>query len=107
MGGGEKLFIKNSDDKIIGFNFESKNIISREIVSDENGMIIIEDVEGYKYLNAVAFNQNQPLNVIRFGDNLYIGYYGGATTPSTSTPTDLLFTSISGVTTTVYYISEI
>lgn len=69
-------------------------------------MILIETIDGYTYLNAIAFNNNQPLNVIRFGDNVYVGYYGGASIPSPYSPVDLLFTSISGVTTTVFYISN-
>lgn len=105
------VFIEDSQEIItkntVFSNGKALDIVSRTVTSDANGMIIIEDVDGYSFLNAVAYNNGQPLNVIRFGDNLYIGYYGGASTPSSSAVVDLLFTVIANVETTVYYIKNL
>ena len=116
--GGETLFIKNDNNKIVEFKtFEyiknfiqscitqtNTQIIVRETTSDENGMVIIEDISGYMYFNATAFDQGQPLNVIRFGNNIYVGYYGGAEVPTPGSAITLLFTPKPNMVVYVYYV---
>ena len=113
------MFIKNDNNKICefkGVDFISKlieekiassnaKIIIREVVSDENGKITIEDVPGYYYFNAMAYNNNQPLNVIRFGNYVYVGYYGGIEEPYPDAAITLLFTPIRNTTVYVYYVN--
>jgi hypothetical protein len=117
-GGGETLFIKNDNNKIAEFkafdyieNYiqscitqSNTQVIVKETTSDENGMVLIEDVSGYTYFNATAFDRGQPLNVIRFGNNIYVGYYGGQEEPSSGSAITLLFTAKPHMLVYVYYV---
>lgn len=116
--GEETLFIKNDNDKIVEFKTfgyienviqscitqPNTQIIVRETTSDEDGMVLIEDVSGYTYLTATSFDQGKPLNIVRFGDNIYVGYYGGAEVPSPTSAVALLFTPKPKMLVYVYYV---
>lgn len=67
-------------------------------------MINVDQLDGYTFLDAVSFNNELPLNVIRFGDNFYVGYYGGSSLPSVDTAVSLLFTPIANQSVLLYYI---
>ena len=112
------MYIKNDNDKIcefksidfIGKLIEEKitssnaKVIIKEVVSDDNGKIIIEDVPDYYYFNAMAYDNNQPLNVIRFGNYVYVGYYGGIEEPYPEAAITLLFTPKKNITVYIYYV---
>ena len=85
-----------------------KDILIQDSISDENGLITIPVLEGYEYIGGQAYyiSSNQPLMLIRFGNNVYTGYYGGASEPSPDTPVALLFTSIGNCTVKLFYIKK-
>lgn len=92
-------------NEIISYTFNDIFLI-KEITSDSSGLITIEEIDGYRYFNSVAFNNNQPANIIRFGDNIYVGYYGGTSTPNTSEAITLMFTPLINHIVYVYYIKN-
>lgn len=84
----------------------SSNILIRTVTSDSSGKIEIPQIDGYYFVNAVAYDNGYPLNVIRFGNYYYVGYYGGQEEPNTSTAVTLMFTSKAGYEVTIYYVKK-
>lgn len=66
----------------------------------------IETIDGYTFLNAISYDNNYPLNVIRFGNYFYVGYYGGQSEPNASEAVSLLFTTKANQSVTVFYIKN-
>ena len=81
-------------------------IITKTIISDSNGKLTIEDIDGYTFLNAISYDNNYPLNIIRFGDYFYVGFYGGQSEPNTSNAVSLMFTCKANQSVTVFYIKN-
>lgn len=81
-------------------------IIKRLVISDSAGKIDVAEVEGYTFLCAASFNNGYPLNVIRFGDYFYVGYYGGQSEPSTTEAVQLYFTCKASQEVTLFYIKD-
>lgn len=81
-------------------------IIIKTIISDSDGKLTIEDIDGYTFLNAISYDNGRPLNVIRFGDYFYVGYYGGQSEPNTSEAVSLMFTCKANQYVTVFYIKN-
>ena len=94
----------------ISSNFTPKTngggIITRSITSDSVGKINIEYIEGYTFLNAISYNRDRPLNVIRFGDYFYVGYYSGSNEPDTVGAVTVMFTTLSNQPVTVFYVKN-
>lgn len=84
----------------------SSNILVRTVTSDSSGKIEIPQIDGYYFVNAVAYDNGYPLNVIRFGNYYYVGYYGGQEEPNASTAVTMMFTSKAGYEVTVYYVKK-
>jgi len=81
-------------------------VLIREIVSDSEGKLTIENIEGYTFFNAISYDNDYPLNVIRFGNYFYVGYYGGQSEPNTSEAVSLMFTTKANQNVTVFYIKN-
>ena len=81
-------------------------VLIRSIISDETGKVTIENIDGYTFLNAISYDNNYPLNVIRFGDYFYVGYYGGQSEPNASEAVSLMFTTKANQTVTVFYVKN-
>ena len=83
-------------------------LLIQETTSDANGLVNIPVVEGYQYIGGHAYytSSDQPLMLIRFGNYIYSGYYGGASDPSPDTPITVLFTSIGNCTVKLIYIKN-
>lgn len=93
----------------VSLNFTPKTdggVLIRSIISDETGKVTIENIDGYTFLNAISYDNNYPLNVIRFGDYFYVGYYGGQSEPNASEAVSLMFTTKANQTVTVFYVKN-
>ena len=75
-------------------------------MSDSEGKLTIENIEGYTFFNAISYDNNYPLNVIRFGNYFYVGYYGGQSEPNASEAVSLMFTTKANQSVTVFYIKN-
>ena len=129
--GEEKLFMKNTDNEIVEFrskqyvdniipknvselindigfitsaDIPSSDILTHTVISDANGIVDVPVIEGYRYMNSVAFDRDLPLNVIRFGNYYYVGYYGGQEEPNGENAITLMFTAKANITVYIYYI---
>lgn len=113
--GEESIIFKTTDNQNV--EMASKNYVEntvntsgfsqfivREITSDSDGLIAIPEIEGYSCFNVVSFDNGKLLNCIRFGDNIYVGYYGGSALPNTSTAVTVMFTTKAQQVCKVYYI---
>lgn len=97
------------DGNLINFgNSDSTDslVAVRVVTSDSDGLVNVPVIDGYTYVNAVSFDWGKPLNVIRFGDDIYVGYYGGSSIPNTDSAITLLFTSKANQEVTCFYIKN-
>lgn len=81
-------------------------ILIQKVTSDADGKIAIPTIDGYLFMEAVSFDNGLPLNVIRFGDYFYVGYYGGQSVPNSSTAVTLMFTSKAYYEVVLFYIKN-
>jgi len=91
-------------------NFTSKTngggVLKRKILSDSDGKLTIENIDGYTFLNGVSFDNGYPLNVMRFGDYYYVGYYSGQYEPNATTAVSLMFVTKANQEVTIFYIKD-
>lgn len=101
-------FIKDSKEIYThGQYFSGEDyIIIKKVISDSEGKIEVPLIDKYMFLEAVAFNNGLPLNVVRFGDYFYVGYYGGMDIPNPNTAVSLMFTVMTNYEVTLFYIKN-
>lgn len=102
------VFIQDSQQIYTHGTYYANAFLIQEITSESDGLVTIPTVDGYEYVAGTAYSSNstQPVNLIRFGDYVYTGYYGGSALPSTSSPVTLLFTSIANCQVKLFYIKK-